>query len=170
MVHGIEDAELEQGPSFDEVCSRCFAFLESLLNSSVVDFDSSDEESPDFATRLGEDAELLLCGHNLLKFDAPFFLSECLRNNLPVASFERWFYVDTLAIFRAVPDMAGGCMKLQCLRHNAPGHGGLSAHRALDAAWEGKYYIAFLETRAPRICSTQVSAIVFSRIVMLCVM
>jgi hypothetical protein len=59
MVHGIEDAELVQGPCLAEAFLRCQSFLENLLNTQVVEFDSSDEE-PDFATRLQENTQLVL--------------------------------------------------------------------------------------------------------------
>ena len=65
-----------------------------------------------------------------------------------MASFERWFYVDSLDVFRSVSEATSECMKLQCLRHNARGHDGLSAHRALDESEGGKFCIAFCRPAA----------------------
>ena len=60
-------------------------------------------------------------------------LSECLRNRMAVDCFERWFFVVTLDLFRAVDaELINGCYKLQCLRHCAQSRVSLSAHRALS--------------------------------------
>ncbi len=130
MVHGILDEELERGPPFSEAFRRFIDFLENLRNMKVTDLDSSDED--DFETRLAVDARILLCGHNALKFDFPFLLSEAVRNKMPVCSFEKWYFVDTLEIFRSVPEMSSGCLKLQCLRKLTPVREDLAAHRALE--------------------------------------
>jgi inhibitor of KinA sporulation pathway (predicted exonuclease) len=139
MVHGIDDAELEQGPPFNVVFARCIDFLENLLVTCATDLDSSDEEL-DFQTHFEQQPHILLCCHNLLKFDAPFLISEAIRNDVPVLCFENWYFVDTLDIFRLVADLVGGCVKLQCLRNCAQKQN-LAAHRALDESWNANRQI-----------------------------
>ena len=84
--------------------------------------------------RLLETLQVLMAGHNAIRFDLPVLLAECHRHCLETHCFERWFFADTLHIFQ------GGhstCCKLQCLVKdlyaptvNAPTE--LKAHRALD--------------------------------------
>ena len=130
-IHAISPDELLQGPSFVEAFSRCVRFLDHLLNTCIADdLDSTDEEEVDFESRFRQAPTLLLCGHNALKFDFPFMLSECIRNKMPLHCFEKWLYVDSLHIFRAASE--GSCLKLQCLRALAQHREGIAAHRALD--------------------------------------
>ena len=51
---------------------------------------------------------------------------------------ERWLFVDTLEVLRAVGvEDLGGCQKLQCLARLACGANDLRAHRALERLWSG---------------------------------
>ncbi len=130
-IHGIPPEELQQGPSFAEAFSRCVHFLEHLLVTCIADdLDSTDEEEVDFESRFRQAPTLLLCAQNGLKFDFPFMLSECVRNNMPLHCFEKWLYVDSLIVFRAASESS--CLKLQCLRALAQHREGIAAHRALD--------------------------------------
>ena len=56
-------------------------------------------------------------------------LCELYRHGLPTAPFERWLFVDTLAVVRTVHSHA--CLKLQCLSLRIMADTG-RAHRALD--------------------------------------
>ena len=59
--------------------------------------------------------------------------SECLRHNVPWAELEKWVFVDTMDVFRALGSgEVGGCFKLQCLARDCKD--ALRAHRALDDA------------------------------------
>ena len=74
---------------------------------------------------------VLLVAHNGFKFDFPFLLSECMRQEVPLAVFAEWRYVDTLSLLRAVESsFHGGCVKLQCLLRFVGDDGRLRAHRA----------------------------------------
>ena len=77
---------------------------------------------------------MVLASHNGVRFDTPMLLSECWRNNIPIDTAGRWWFIDTLDIVRAAGSgMAGGCAKLQCLLHSMRGTGdALTTHRALD--------------------------------------
>ena len=57
---------------------------------------------------------------------------------MPWSPLERWLFVDTLEVLRAVGvEDLGGCQKLQCLARLACGANGLRAHRALEPLWSG---------------------------------
>ena len=77
---------------------------------------------------------VVLVAHNGLKFDFPILFVEMLRCGIGLEPCERWYFVDTLHLFRAVDaDLTGGCVKLQCLLTRLrASDGGLQAHRALD--------------------------------------
>jgi len=61
-------------------------------------------------------------------------LFECQRHCLSWSPLERWLFVDTLDVLRAVGiEGLGGCLKLQCLARAAGGAEGLRAHRALES-------------------------------------
>ena len=64
-------------------------------------------------------------------FDFAMLLFECQRHSVPWSPLERWLFVDTLEVLRAV-GVEGGCQKLQCLARLACSANGLRAHRALD--------------------------------------
>jgi len=65
-------------------------------------------------------------------------LFECQRHCVPWSPLERWLFVDTLEVLRAVGvEDLGGCPKLQCLARLACGANGLRAHRALEPLWSG---------------------------------
>ncbi len=64
-----------------------------------------------------------------MRFDFPLLLCEVLRHGLPCWPFERWLFVDTIAVLQATSQH--GCMKLQCLSLRLMANTG-RAHRALD--------------------------------------
>ena len=64
-----------------------------------------------------------------MRFDFPLLLCEVLRHGLPCWPFERWLFVDTIAVLQATSQH--GCMKLQCLSLRLMADTG-RAHRALD--------------------------------------
>ena len=65
-------------------------------------------------------------------------LFECQRHCVPWSPLERWLFVDTLEVLRAVGvEDLGGCQKLQCLARLACGANGLRTHRALELPWGG---------------------------------
>ena len=64
-----------------------------------------------------------------MRFDFPLLLCEVLRHGLPCWPFERWLFVDTIAVLQAMTQH--GCMKLQCLSLRLMAETG-RAHRALD--------------------------------------
>ena len=60
-------------------------------------------------------------------------LVERQRHCVPWSPLERWLFVDTLEVLRAVGvEDLGGCQKLQCLARLACGASGLRVHCALD--------------------------------------
>ena len=133
-VHGIDPAEIAEGPPFPEVWRRFVAFVDGAISMATVsdDSDSSQEDLPGLHTVLPEDPPVLvLAAHNGLRFDFAMLLCECLRHNVSLAPLQRWLFVDTLAVLQADRD-ASECMKLQCLVRSAGQVDGLRAHRALD--------------------------------------
>ncbi len=69
-------------------------------------------------------------------FDFAMLLFECQRHSVPWSPLERWLFVDTLEVLRAVGvEDLGGCQKLQCLARLACSANGLRAHRALEPPW-----------------------------------
>ena len=132
-VHGIPNDELALGPSFAEALKRMVNFLETLIVISVQNEDSSSEDDELLPLRFKEcPPEVVIVAHNGYKFDFPFLLSECHRNDIDCGEFRSWRFADTLDLVRAMdPELFGGCQKLQCLRHCAD-IGEFQAHRALD--------------------------------------
>ena len=99
-VHGIDNAELAEGPSFPEAFARMVAFLDYLAQSVLV----SDSESSD-----GERAQprikdvpprVILVAHNGFRFDFPMLLSQCKRRDITLEVFTKWCYADTLGMCR----------------------------------------------------------------------
>ncbi len=131
-MHGIDAAEIALGPNFPEAWARFVTFAENLLDRAVDD--ESDDESGNESPRLPREPEclpvLLLAAHNG-SFDFAVLLFECSRHDISWAPLERWCFVDTLGVLRAL-EPVGGCLKLQCLVRLVGGCDGLRAHRALD--------------------------------------
>ena len=132
-VHGIEEAELEQGPLFAEAFERLVHFLDTLSETAMAsDGELSEDELPPLKVR-AEPPVICLAAHNGFRFDYPMLLCECLRNNIPWYPMQKWRYVDTLVLTRALDaEVYGGCLKLQCLVRRCASHTDLRAHRALD--------------------------------------
>ena len=96
-VHGIANAELEQGPSFPIAFARLVSFFEDLSNAAICEHNDSSQEDVDMLPTMPIGTpRVVLVGHNSVKFDFPFLLSECMRQEVPMAMFEEWRYVDTL--------------------------------------------------------------------------
>jgi DNA polymerase III epsilon subunit-like protein len=132
-VHGICPAELKEGPTFLEALRRLTSFLDGLCDIALSDDDGSSED--DAGPRLrSEQPCILMAAHNGLGFDYPLLASVCWRHGLDTfGPLVGWRYVDTLTVLRAVgPELAGGCMKLQCQRSARGLQAGACAHRALD--------------------------------------
>ena len=71
--------------------------------------------------------QILMAGHNAVRFDFPVLLAECYRHCLETHGFERWLFADTLHTFQSC-----SCKKLQCLVKDLYAANELKAHRALD--------------------------------------
>ena len=130
-VHGIDRAEIAQGPTFPEVWRRFVTFAEELVNTTMADdSESSQDCSPRPCPALpAEPPVLVLAAHNGFRFDFAMLLCECSRHGVSWAPLHRWLFVDTLSVHQATRP---SCMKLQCLRREAANGDGLRAHRALD--------------------------------------
>ena len=136
-VHGIEEDELLTSPPFHEVFPRLLLFLNSIVENSLEESDSSDGDSTDNAGRFlnlkSPSPRALLVGHNAMKFDFPMLVSECLRHNCNLFELAEFYYCDTLPILRAVgAHIADGCARLQCMARCCNSAGGERAHRALE--------------------------------------
>jgi len=129
-VHGIDNAELLQGPAFVTAFERMIAFIESIARDAVSEDSDSSQEIAATPPHFREaEPNIVLLAHNGLSFDYPMLVSECRRHKVSWAPLERWLFVDTLVVLRAVgAETLGGCLKLQCLARD----GGMRAHRALD--------------------------------------
>ena len=130
-IHGIEEEELAQGPPFPAAWTRFVAYAESLVNSAVHENSDSEDDSPRLPRPPDEPPTVLLAAHNGGPFDFAMLLCECSRHGLSWAPLERWCFVDTLWVLRALASMEIGCMKLQCMVRSI-GCSGMRAHRALD--------------------------------------
>ena len=131
-VHGIDEDELTQGPAFPTAWARFVEFAEGLVDAAVHEIsDSEDENSPRPPHPPDERPDVLLAAHNGDRFDYALLLCECSRHGLSWAPLERWCFVDTLWVLRAL-EHHGGCLKLQCMVRSVGGTDGLQAHRALD--------------------------------------
>ena len=156
-VHLIADEEIAQGPSFLEAWARFLHWTEDLLNNAVLELEADTDDDEPRAPQLEESPILLLAAHNgarasalawrpglvistavcrrtcacltEVRFDFPLLLCEVLRHGLPCWPFERWLFVDTIAVLQATTQH--GCMKLQCLSLRLMAETG-RAHRALD--------------------------------------
>ncbi len=124
-VHGIHRRELEQGVSFKRAYEQLNAFLNNALDMAMSE-DSESEEEPTPPRLKNERPTLLLVAHNGRKFDFPFLIAECARNNLALNA--DFAYVDTLAISQT---LGNPCSKLQCLVHRLS-TSELRAHRATE--------------------------------------
>ena len=133
-VHGIGVEELVGSPTFNVVFLRFAEFLDKLVDNAVETSESdSSQESIGPMLKLKDPApRILLAAHNGEKFDFPFMINEALRCGIPLWRFEKWTYVDTLALTSAAaPGLEIGCKKLQCLGNNCRTANN-RAHRALD--------------------------------------
>ena len=146
-VHGISDEELAQGPGFREAFVRMVGFLDNLVDMAVNDeSESSCDELSEGPTLRGAPPQVLIAAHNGIKFDIPILFAECLRHDLGLDVFDKWLFVDTLHVLRALDTSStGGCVKLQCLlRHLKAADGLLQAHRALDDCFALRGVVQFL--------------------------
>ena len=134
-VHGIDNEELCQGPCFHQAFARMIDFVQHL---QVVDIETSESSEDELKAACFKhpDPEILLVAHNGRKFDFPFLLSECFRNELLWDDIVAWTFVDSLDVVKAVDaGLYGSCPKLQCLRSTlAQDADSLQAHRALDCS------------------------------------
>ena len=110
-VHGITDEELEHGPTFEDAWMRFLSWVDAVANATIRDEDSDDDDD---ARRpaIVEDPIVVMVAHNGVRFDFPMLLCELLRGGLSPTTFERWYFVDTLHVFKALNRF--GCIKLQC--------------------------------------------------------
>ena len=132
-VHGICDAELQEGPQFAQSFSRLVEFLDNVAENAVSEDESSDDDSTLRFKAVTPD--VLIVAHNGIRFDFAMLISECYRSKVSIKALTRWRFVDTIDIVRALDSKTyGGCMKLQCLLHMTGRGEGLRAHRALDDA------------------------------------
>ena len=131
-VHGIDESELQQGPVFACAFERLILFLDKLAESAVNDGESSADEFMALPSLKSELPDVVVVAHNGMKFDFAMLLSECCRCSLPLESFTRWRYVDTLAVAKAAAMF--DCVKLQCMLRTSGCAAELRAHRALDDA------------------------------------
>ena len=126
-VHGITDEEITQGPSFEQAWKRFLKWIDDLTNSDTK-YNSESDDDIGSPTRL-ENPVVVLVAHNGIRFDFPSLLCELLRHDLSTTMFERWYFVDTLHVFKDCNQY--GCIKLQCLARDTMTDPG-DAHRALD--------------------------------------
>jgi len=134
-VHGIDNAELAEGPSFPEAFARMVAFLDFLVQSAVAS--DSESSSDEVAQPRIKDVppRVILVGHNSFKFDFPMLLSQCKRCGMTLEVFTKWCYADTLGMCRCTDAcLHVGCLKLQCWLRVVGDEQPLRAHRALDDA------------------------------------
>lgn len=131
-IHGIEDEELRDGPSFSEPFWRLYRFCENIAACAVFADDSSEDEASPLMFK-ETPPEIAIIAHNGNKFDFPFLCNEVYRNNMDLEFLLKWKFVDTLEVFRSLDgESHGGCVKLQCLLRYLTGGEKLGAHRALD--------------------------------------
>ena len=133
-VHGIQLGELLAGPDFGDVYARMVCFLEHLQVSTLEPDDSDSEaDEPRVVRSYGDPPRIVLIAHNGFKFDFAILVSEVLRAGADWLPLQRWGYLDTLEVFKAIGST--GCVKLQCLRREVGvGDEPLRTHRALDDA------------------------------------
>ena len=63
-VHGIDNAELSEGPGFPEAFARLVAFLENLAASEVADDSDSSADEAVMQPRIGDTPRVVLVAHN----------------------------------------------------------------------------------------------------------
>ena len=128
QVHGITNGEIYRSPDFKEVWQRLLQWIDDIKNNATTcdEFDSEDDIG---APKLLEEPVVVLAAHNGIKFDFPMLLCELLRHGLSTATFDDWYFVDTLHVFKSLNPY--GCVKLQCTARDMTIDSG-SAHRALD--------------------------------------
>jgi len=131
-VHGISAQEIMQGPCFSTAYQRFCDYVENLADMAILEDGSSDDDEPRSCHLRDPRPLVILAGHNATGFDFPFLLSECLRHSCDIGVMERWVYVDTLEMVRAIGPMIGlSCNKLQCLVAETSTRGQFPAHRAM---------------------------------------
>ena len=112
-VHGIQQTELDEGPTFSVALSRFTSFLAHV--------------------KMRTRRELLVVAHNGFNFDFPLLISEALRNRIDISALANYLYCDTLHVFRAVPaELHLDCVKLQCLRNRLCAPTSMQSHRARE--------------------------------------
>jgi len=127
-VHGITNEEIEAGPSFEQAWIRFVAWVEDVTNNATL-FAESDSDDEMSAPMILQEPIIVMAAHNGFNFDFPLLLCELLRTSLSTTMFEKWYFVDTLHIFKDLSQY--GCIKLQCLCQKMAVYSG-NAHRALD--------------------------------------
>ena len=133
-VHGVGVEELAESPTFEDVFLRFAEFLDKLILNAVETSESdSSQQSNAHMLKLKDPApRIFLAAHDGQKFDFPFMINEALRCGIPLWHFEKWAFVDTLALTSAAASALDiGCRKLQCLGHRCRTTSN-RAHRALD--------------------------------------
>ena len=124
-------------------------FVQNLQVIVMETGESSDDELP--TARFKQPAlEIMVVAHNGRKFDFPFLLSECHRNELVWDDVVTWVFVDSLEVVKAVDAaLYRGCPKLQCLLPAlAQGDDSLQAHRALDCRMSNCCLIPLRKSRS----------------------
>ena len=101
-VHGIPAVELEAGPLFATSFVRMVAFLEHLQVSTVERDSDSDAEPQEIKAYSDPPPRILMVAHNGMKFDFPMLVSEVFRAGADFKPLQRWLYVDTLDVFKAL--------------------------------------------------------------------
>ncbi len=134
-VHNIDPRELLTSPRFDAVFVSFVDFVQSVVDTSLAEVQSSDDEAELLgllpSVRLPPPG-VLLAAHNGLWYDFPLLISECLRHGCNAWTLAGWYYVDTLQVVRCCGQhLADGCARLQCLSRIGSCCG-RQAHRALD--------------------------------------
>ena len=110
-VHGITNEEIKQGPSFERAWTRFLKWIDD-VTSSAAKYESDSDDDMGGPTLL-ENPVVVLVAHNGIRFDFSLLLCELLRHDLSTTMFERWYFVDTLHVFKDCNQY--GCIKLQCL-------------------------------------------------------
>ena len=140
-VHGIGRDELLSSPPFGCVFGRMLRFLRNVVESTLVESgDSSDEGIADddrgvrHLVLRDPVPQVLLAGHNGMKFDFPLFVSAILKHDCNLFELAEFYFCDTLPAMRVCgAHIADGCARLQCLAARCCcSAGGVRAHRALD--------------------------------------
>ena len=134
-VHGIAPAELSRGPAFADAFRRMVRFLDNVAETAVAEESDSSCDDIGGSPVLREiPPAIVIAAHNGFKFDLPILMTECIRCGLGLETCERWLFVDTLHVLRAVDaELTGGCAKLQCLLNRLrAADEALPAHRALS--------------------------------------